>query len=129
MSMLSSKCDRLRETAIRVEIFLEGCTDAIPMDTHEQLRSAANIIWELRNKLDGVVDQSERIAELEAENAKLRELCGDLFDRLMDKDEHCGECRSQCEHDAWNFGDPKCVYAKRMRELGIGDWREELRVG
>jgi len=69
------------------------------------------------------------IERLEAENAKLRELCGDLFDRLMDKDEHCGECRSQCEHDAWNFGDPKCVYAKRMRELGIGDWREELRVG
>ena len=59
------------------------------------------------------------IAEAEVENAKLRELCGDLFDRLMDKDEHCGECRSQCEHDAWNFGDPKCVYAKRMCELGV----------
>ena len=61
---------------------------------------------------------SRRINELEAENAKLRELCIDLFDRLMDKDEHCGECRL-CEYDAWNFGDPKCVYAKRMRELGV----------
>lgn len=57
--------------------------------------------------------------KLGLENAELRELCRDLFDRLMDKDEHCGECRSQCEHDAWNFGDPKCVYAKRMRELGV----------
>jgi len=65
---------------------------------------------------------------LEAKNAKLRELCIDLFDRLRDRDKHCGECRSQCEHDAWNFGDPKCVYAKRMRELGMSDWREELRV-
>ena len=62
---------------------------------------------------------SRRINEIEDENAKLRELCGDLFDRLMDKDERCGECRSQCEHDAWNFGDPKCVYAERMRELGV----------
>ena len=59
------------------------------------------------------------IEHLEAENAKLRELCGDLFDRLRDEDEHCGECRSQREHDAWNFGDPKCVYAKRMCELGV----------
>ena len=48
MSMISAKCDRLRDTATRVEIFLEGCTDAIPMDTHEQLRSAANTILELR---------------------------------------------------------------------------------
>ena len=56
--------------------------------------------------------QSEYIEEL-------RELCTDLFDRLRDEDEHCGECRSSCEYDAWNFGDPKCVYAKRMRELGI----------
>ena len=148
------------------------------MDTHEQLRSAADTIWELRNKLADMVDQREEIERLRAEsemprydgmdyeelvtaaqfswleNAKLRdamytnagkhalqhmdedelriwatqqseyidellELCRDLFDRLMDKDEHCGECRSQCEHDAWNFGDPKCVYAKRMRELGV----------
>jgi len=59
------------------------------------------------------------ITDAEHEYAKLRELCGDLFDRLMDKDEHCGECRSSCEYDAWNFGDPKCVYVKRMRGLGI----------
>lgn len=59
-----------------------------------------------------------RASDLEAENSKLRCLCRDLFDRLNDKDKYCGECRS-CEYDAWNFGDEKCVYTKRMRELGI----------
>ena len=57
--------------------------------------------------------------QIDAEHEKLKELCTDLFNRLRDEDEQCGECRSSCEYDAWNFGDPKCVYAMRMRELGI----------
>ena len=69
-------------------------------------------------ELIALLDGSEH-RRIKADNAKLRELCRDLFDRLMDKDEHCGECRSQCEHDAWNFGDPKCVYAERVCELKI----------
>ena len=60
--MISSQCDELRDTAMRVEIFLDGSTDAIPMDTHKQLRHAANTIWELRNDC----------VELRDENAKLR---------------------------------------------------------
>lgn len=53
------------------------------------------------------------------ENDELRGLARDLYNRLNGIDEHCGECRSNCDYDAWNFGDPKCIYAKRMRELGI----------
>lgn len=56
MSMISSQCNKLRDTAMRVEIFLEGSTDAIPMDTHKQLRDAANTIWQLRCKLIDMVD-------------------------------------------------------------------------
>lgn len=94
--MISAKCDRLRDTATRVEIFLEGCTDAIPMDTHEQLRSAANTIWELRNKLADTVDQSEEIDKrtteldfqiadnwrLTAENESLKEQNAELRELL-----------------------------------------------
>ena len=57
--------------------------------------------------------------KLKLENAKLRELVRELYNRLNDSDENCGECRSSCDYDAWNFGDPKCIYAKRVRELGI----------
>ena len=89
MSMTSGQCDGLRIAADALED--EGVMPACVT----LLRRAADTICELR------------------------ELCRDLFDRLMDEDEHCGECRSECEYDAWNFGDPKCVYAKRMQKLGI----------
>lgn len=59
MSMTSVQVDRLRDTATRVEIFLVGCTDAIPMDTHEQLREAADTICKIQD-----------------ENVKLRKLIG-----------------------------------------------------
>ena len=72
MSMISMQVDRLRDRAMRVEIFLEGSTDAIPTDTHIQLRDAADTIWELRNKMCGMVDARERARVLESENAKLR---------------------------------------------------------
>lgn len=74
---------------------------------------------EQRKRVHDITYSTDDRMELAERIVRLEEPCGDLFDRLMDKDEHCGECRSQCEHDAWNFGDPKCVYAKRMRELGI----------
>lgn len=61
----------------------------------------------------------KRFRELDEYVAGLEELCGDLFDRLMDKDEICGECRSQCDYDAWNFGADGCIYKQRMDELGI----------
>lgn len=61
----------------------------------------------------------DAIYDMVDENAKLRELCRDLFDRLMDKDEICGECRSSCEYDAWNFGIDGCIYKRRMDELGV----------
>ena len=61
---------------------------------------------------EGIAEHAERIVALE-------ELCGDLFDRLMDEDEICGECRSQCDYDAWNFGSDGCIYKRRMDELGV----------
>lgn len=64
MSMISSQRDTLLVMADALE-------EEYPSFARE-VRRAADTIWELRNKLAGVVDQRERIAELEDENAKLR---------------------------------------------------------
>ena len=68
---------------------------------------------------EGVRKRDAEVGLLRDQNAKLRELVRDLYNRFNDIDENCGECRSSCDYDAWNFGDPKCVYARRVRELGI----------
>ena len=68
MSMLSAKRDELRWLADNLE------EHDIHMDEYVQaMRSAADTIWELRNKLCGVVDQQDEIDQLCAENAKLRD--------------------------------------------------------
>ena len=71
--------------------------------------------------LDAVCsDMRDIVDEMEAENAKLRELARDLWMRLVgtDDDGCCGDCRV-CNYDAFNYENPKCVYNERMRELGI----------
>ena len=64
MSMISGQCDELRRIADK---------DTVPYEASDAMYLAADTIWELRCKLAGVVDQREKITELEAENAELRE--------------------------------------------------------
>ena len=81
--------------------------------TENAWNELADAKTEMDRRADGQRDP------LEAGNAKLRELARDLYNRCLDKDPCCGECRCQCDHDAWNFGAPNCIYARRMKELGI----------
>ena len=111
------------------------------MDTHEQLRSAANTIWELRNKLAGTVDQSEEIERLEDENARLRSCLSDdaenarqimgenvrmreLIQKAWKWEKNgCYECPLERDCKADSVYDGDCGMAveieKEMRELGI----------
>jgi hypothetical protein len=65
--MISSQCNKLREraTTLRQGRWSDGEDDATMME------QAADTIWELRCKLAGVVDQSDEIERLKAENVKL----------------------------------------------------------
>jgi CRISPR/Cas system-associated protein Cas10 (large subunit of type III CRISPR-Cas system) len=92
---------------MRVEIFLEGSTDAIPMDTHKQLRDAANTIWYLRCKLADMVDQRDEIERLKAENTELRRLVR-TYRACHD---HVDACRGCSEL-------PDCEALEKMRSIG-----------
>lgn len=62
-----------------------------------------------------------------AENAKLRELCADMYGFIKRMDEDCGDvtfsdCFDYCKHDTADDGCCKtgeCWYEQRLRELGI----------
>lgn len=56
--------------------------------------------------------QYEKVATIESENARLRELAWDMFDGMCDHD-HC----NTCPH--WQEGYNGCKYHARMRSLGI----------
>lgn len=80
MSMISAQCDELRKTADELQDVLDNghnytCSGFVVMMHHAQqeLRGAADTIWELRCKLADMVNQSEEIERLEAENERLRE--------------------------------------------------------
>lgn len=74
---------------------------------------------EFARSCEAATNSMGQIGTLRDKNAELRELAKDLYNRLNDSDKNCRECRNSCNYDAWNFGDPKCIYARRMRELGI----------
>lgn len=69
----------------------------------------------------------ERIDQLSADNAKLRELCADMYGFIKRMDEDCGDvtfsdCFDYCKHDTADDGCCKtgeCWYEQRLRELGI----------
>lgn len=81
MSMLSAQCYELRKCADALQdeidslslgrITYDGLTDALHYGIND-LRSAANVIWELRNKMSDMVDQKLEVDRLKAETAKLR---------------------------------------------------------
>lgn len=98
MSMISSQCDKLRETASKLDSY-----DAYG-NIASMLREAADTIWQLRNKCSSLVDGRERlfranvekngeILRLVGENAKLREELADApscdaCEAMLD----CDEC-------------------------------------
>jgi len=67
------------------------------------------------------------IADMLDENAKLRELCADMYGFIERMDEDCGDvtfsdCFDYCKHDTADDGCCKtgeCWYEQRLRELGI----------
>lgn len=81
MSMLSAQCYELRKCADALQdaidslslgrVTYDGLTDALHYGIND-LRSAANVIWELRNKMSDMVDQRLEVDRLKAETAKLR---------------------------------------------------------
>ena len=127
MSMLSAQRDELRKCADALQdaidnlnsgrITYKGLTDAMYYGIND-LRSAADTIWELRNKLCDMVDARERVRMLEPENAKLRELVNDMWICISHGSEgwDCTGCRRD--------SDSVCIrgiseFSQRMRELGI----------
>ena len=109
MSMISSQVGELRFMAHMLD------TDGHPSFALE-VRRAADTIWELRNKLAGTVDQSERIIELEDENAKLRKLARGLNWCTENAKVPSAECE-HCPLGDTEDGELSCE--KLMRELGI----------
>jgi hypothetical protein len=112
---------------MRVEIFLEGSTDAIPTDTHEQLRDAADTILELREMAQKANDETAKLRykvhvlengnkwlqilnnSLKANNARLRDFVYDMWNDMN---------VYYTQHESPNSSDMD-FYRDRMRELGI----------
>jgi len=72
----------------------------------------------LREQVSSLVGRSFRTADkmscIEADNAKLRELVRDMFDRV---NYECRCCSIFCSD--WDEDNECCVFATSMRELGI----------
>lgn len=142
MSMISAQCDDLRKTADELQDVLDNghnytCSGFVVMMHHAQqeLRGAADTIWELRCKLADVVDQSEEIERLEAENERLREAAerdADVMEalnlsleesqteneRLRELVRHLYEYR-EMYFKTGIYPTDHGVTERRMRELGI----------
>lgn len=80
-----------------------------------------------KRQADNLIDKYHKIAQLQTDNAKLRELCADMYGFIKRMDEDCGDvtfsdCFDYCKHDTADDGCCKtgeCWYEQRMRELGI----------
>lgn len=141
MSMLSAQCDELRKWADQLSE-RENEFGVVVRALVASLREAADTIWELRCKCADLMGEREeyvwtrefmdRMAKhcgtkdcpslvayvegLEAENAKLRELCMDMY--------RCSDPCNDCPHYNGSSSDFYCRLgigwkARRMRELGV----------
>ena len=111
MSMITSQCDNLRDAANRIKDRYVYAADL--------MRDAADTILELRDRVQSLQREHdttmkmyatvcEQQCKIDAENAKLRELCADL--RFCSHN----DCL-RCEHG--RFCDLRLD--ERIRELGI----------
>ena len=119
MSMISSQCDELREKAKLLRGHVDGLSApyVIPstkelmaltmLDSADRMEQAADTILELRCKLAGVVDQSDEIERLKAENTELRRLVR-TYRACHD---HVDACRGCSEL-------PDCEALEKMRSIG-----------
>ena len=123
MSMLSAQRDELCKCADAlqdaidnlnlVHITYEGLTDAMHYGIND-LRYAADTIWELRNKMCDMVDARERARVLESENDRLREL---IIDFHLTADEFSEKYERPFYVDKFLFR--RDHINDRMRGLGI----------
>lgn len=94
-----------------IEWVMEPIQASVLLDVADMLDENAK----LRDELDAAKHDlslfSERIVELGAENAKLRELARIIMHQCNDGNPRCDECIG------WNDGE--CVALLRMRELGV----------
>ena len=106
MSMMSATCDRLRERAkvLRQGRWSDGAEDAKTME------DAADIIWELRNKLAGMVDERETTERNRVRNAR-------EYARLCHENDALRELVDYMTPIAWHGASER--ERDRMRDLGI----------
>ena len=91
MSMINGQCDELREKAKLLRMLAKGLEApyVVPstkelmamamFDSATRMEGAADTIWEMRNKLASVVDERERVWELQTENDALRDLAYEMW--------------------------------------------------
>ena len=101
MSMLSAQCDELRSMAVSVGLDMPQAATL--------MMGAADAIEGLESENDKLREQGARLfdktLELGTENAKLRELCADLYAEMI------------TYSNAPNYN--VSVWAPKLRELGV----------
>lgn len=106
MSMISSLIDELNKSA-------DEWNSSNMFELARMCREAADTIWQLRDDLQ----------RANAENAKLREMIGDVGNTLFSLDiDYCGSCTADnVNHPCpvYTVKGGECLYKTAMRELGI----------
>lgn len=91
----------------------------------EAMQHRINVLRKNITRLENVVvERNDRIRQLRADNAKLRELCAGLWSVMWAcAEQRCPHRYEDCFVVSGNGGGPKghgeCWYKQRMRELGI----------
>ena len=94
-SMISGQCDKLRETADRLDSIADVRTPWVHCKLTPMLRDAADLILELRDDLQQANDENARLRSclsddaenvqlIMGENTRLRELCKELAEFLTE---------------------------------------------
>lgn len=119
MSMLSAQCDELRSMAESVGLAMPQAATLMmgAADTIDRL-GAENA--KLRSELESVGTASYLYgrSDLKAENAKLRELAGELW-TYAEQELLCDENCPYGDTCDWMEPTVVCVFKRRMRELGV----------
>lgn len=123
MSLISSQVGELRFMAHMLD------TDGHPSFARE-VRRAADTIWELRNKLAGTVDQSERIAELETENENLLRTVDSVMPSLIEDNARLKAENAKLlglVYDMWNDMNVYYVQHERPDSSDMDFYRDRMR--